>query len=172
MESNTGTRDCLNQIYFSSSCRFFYLILIFASVTVCAWTLVHFGSFPDELWFIALEVVLTSAVLVEVGLRMFLQGIRNFFMSWTNLFDIVVIFFSLLAIAGAVLTTGVLGEVGGVSGQALVIFYCSAQYLRLALFLKNRMQTHVQDLQILPHYQDDIALTPRKSNLSSFANDD
>mmetsp|Transcript_8929 Transcript_8929/g.17257 ORF Transcript_8929/g.17257 Transcript_8929/m.17257 type:complete len:161 (+) Transcript_8929:2769-3251(+) len=159
MEShNSGLKECLNHIYFSSGCRFFYLILILASVAVCAWTLVHFGSFPDEGWFIVLEITLTLAVIVEVALRIYLQGTRTFLMNWTNLFDLAVLFCFVIAIIGAVITKGVLGEVGGLSGQALLVFYCSVQYLRLALFLKNRTFTHVEDLEILPRYSQRMSL--------------
>lgn len=167
---NSRFRDSLNQIYFSSSCRCFYLALIIASVTVCVWTLIDFGKFPDNAWFIGLEAVLTVAVLTEVVMRMYLQGTRTFLMNWMNLFDLAVIVFSFLALLGALI--GVLGDVGGLSGQGLVIFYCCVQYLRLALFLKNRSQTNVQDIEILTGYQNIALTSPKKAHLGSFSSED
>jgi hypothetical protein len=165
-------RACLNQVYFSATCRGFYLVLILASVTVCAWTLAHFGTFPDELWFVALEATLSGAVIAEVCLRLYLQGCQTFIINWSNLFDIGVIVCSVIAVAVALISNGLVGEVEGLSGQALLVFYCSVQYLRLALFLKSRyQQTHVPEVVLMPEVSARSDIYHKHPPVDSFSSD-
>jgi hypothetical protein len=165
-------RACLNQVYFSASCKGFYLVLILASVTVCAWTLVHFGTFPDDLWFVALEIVLSIAVIAEVSIRLYLQGCRTFMGNWSNLLDLAVIICSVIAVTVALMSTGLTGEVEGLSGQALLVFYCSGQYLRLGLFLKSRyQQSHVPEIELIPELSGRSVNYHRSPAMDSLSSD-
>jgi hypothetical protein len=146
-------------------------LLILASIVVCVWTLLNFGSFPDEVWFVVLEGILFVAVLADVSLRIYLQGFGSFLLNWMNLFDLAVIVLSVIAVVAALASDGFFGEVEGLSGQILLVLYCGVQYLRLALFLKNQSQTKVQDLEILG-YQDTNSFNRRKAHLASFSSDD
>mmetsp|Transcript_7373 Transcript_7373/g.13712 ORF Transcript_7373/g.13712 Transcript_7373/m.13712 type:complete len:178 (-) Transcript_7373:28-561(-) len=144
----------LNHVYFSDSCGAFYALMIIFSALTISWTVINFGEFPKELWFLCLEIGLSLIVISEVFLRYVIQGYSTFTSNTGNLFDMCVVLLSVFSLYIALLSTGLIGDIEGLSADVLLIFHFSAQYLRLALFLKNKSQASVPEV-MMPYTESD-----------------
>jgi hypothetical protein len=122
--------------------------MILLSALTITWTVLNFGSFPRDLWFLALEIALSLIVISEVLLRCVIQGYTTFTSNSGNLFDLCVVLLSLFSLYVAILSTGLLGDIEGLSADVLLIFHFSGQYLRLALFLKNKSHASVPEVRL------------------------
>ena len=137
----------MSRLYFSPYCRVFYVFIILMNLVCIVWTLWKFGTFPDELWFLALEILLSALVTLEVCWRICIQGPLAFFVSVANLFDVVVT-------AACVVDLGLAAAdivifFGGLSGEILLIFRSAVQYLRLILFVKNQRNAQKNLLEMI-----------------------
>jgi len=135
----------MGRLYYSPYCRVFYALLLLLNLACIVWTLVQFGEFPNEPWFLALEVLLAVLVCVEVGWRMCLQGLRAFIKAAWNLCDVVAVVGCLVALGVATLQRLMLA---GLPGEAVLICRTLFQYLRLLYFIKDqhKAQTALQML--------------------------
>lgn len=143
--------DCvhsLSHIYFSETCGVFYILMILLSAITIGWTVANFGEFPRDSWFLALEICLSFIVISEVLLRYTIQGYSTFTSNSSNLFDLCVVLLSMFSLYIAILSTGFLGDIEGLSADVLMIFHFSAQYLRLAMFLKNKTNSTINPIRL------------------------
>lgn len=125
----------MGRLYYSPYCRIFYALLLLLNLACIIWTLVQFGEYPKEPWFIALEALLGLLVCVEVGWRVCLQGLRAFVKGVWSLCDVIVVVGCLVALGVATLQSVVLV---GLFAEALLIFRTLFQYLRLLYFIKDQ----------------------------------
>lgn len=137
----------MSRLYFSAYCRAFYVILILMNLACIVWTLLQFGSFPDDLWFLAVEAVLSGLVVLEVGWRLGLQGPVAFCTSLANLFDVAVTVACVVDLGLAAADMVLFLE--GLSGEVLLIFRSLIQYLRLVIFIKNQRKARDNLLQMI-----------------------
>lgn len=125
----------MGRLYISPYCRVFYALLLVVNLACVIWTLVEFGEFPKEPWFIALVVLLAVLVCVEVIWRMCLQGLRGFVKAGWNLCDMAAGAGGLVALGCATLQGSV---IAGLAGEAVLIFRTVFQYLRLVYFIRDQ----------------------------------
>ena len=137
----------MNRIYYSVYFRGFYLMLILVNLACIVWTLVKFGTFPDEVWFIVLEGCLAVMVAVEVGWRMCVQGAGKFWCSLGNVADVMVSGACVVALGFAVEDAAVFIE--GFSSEVVLFVRSALQYLRLILFIKSQRKAQDTLLQMI-----------------------
>ena len=134
----------MGRLYCSPYCRLFYALLLVLNVACIVWTVVCFGEFPEELWFIALEGALGLLVSVEVGWRVCLQGLCAFVTALWNMCDVLVAAGCLAALGFATFQSAF---IAGLAGEAGLVLRTVLQYIRLVVFIRE--QHKAQDLQML-----------------------
>jgi hypothetical protein len=134
----------MGRLYRSPYCRLFYGLLFLLNIACIVWTVVHFGEYPEELGFMALEAALAVLVSVEVGWRLCLQGLRAFVTALWNLCDVVVAAGCLAALGCATFRSVF---IAGLAGEAVLVLRTVLQYLRLVIFIRE--QHKAPDLQML-----------------------
>ncbi|KAF0736154.1 hypothetical protein AaE_009014, partial [Aphanomyces astaci] len=126
-----------SRLYFSAFYRTVYLIMIASSVACVAWTVANHWRTPTSEVFISLEILLCCMLVVEVVIRM-LALKRKFWKRWTNLFDVAASVLSIVSVALYFHQEGVMEELEEVAADFMMMFRNANQYMRLAVFLKNR----------------------------------
>merc|ERR1712137_455212 len=92
---------------------------------------------PSSVVFISLEIIVSALLVFEVLLRM--MAFKNrFWHKWGNFFDLVALVMSLVSVAMYFGEEGVLGELEEVAADSVLALRNTVQYVRLAIFLKNR----------------------------------
>lgn len=125
----------MGRLYNSYYFRLFYALLLALNLACIVWTVLQFGEFPEEYWFIALEAALALLVMVEVGWRLCLQGLRAFMTALWNLCDVTVAVVCMVALAFA---TAQSAFIAGLIGEAVLIFRTVFQYMRLVLYARDQ----------------------------------
>uniref|UniRef100_A0AAV1VLN2 Ion transport domain-containing protein n=1 Tax=Peronospora matthiolae TaxID=2874970 RepID=A0AAV1VLN2_9STRA len=126
-----------SRLYFSSFYRAVYFSMIASSLVCVVWTGVNGWKIPSSVVFISLEIIVSTLLVCEVLLRM-MAFKRRFWHKWCNIFDIVALVMSLVSVAMYFNEEGVLGELEEVAADSVLALRNAVQYLRLAIFLKNR----------------------------------
>ncbi|ETW06918.1 hypothetical protein, variant [Aphanomyces invadans] len=126
-----------SRLYFSAFYRTVYLIMIASSVACVAWTVANHWRTPTSDVFISLEILLCCMLVVEVVIRM-LALKRKFWTRWTNLFDVTATVLSIVSIALYFQQQGVVEELEEIAADFMMMLRNANQYMRLAVFLKNR----------------------------------
>lgn len=139
----------MNRLYFSKYTKIFYVTLMVLCLLSIVWSLIHAGKFPNETWYIVLEVALSFMILCEVLLRIYLQGCTMFWRSYSNIFDIVVTILSIFAIVMALSYKELMEDVEGIAAQVVMAIRLTVQYLRLILLIKNQKKAQVEVLQMI-----------------------
>lgn len=139
----------MNRLYFSKYTKIFYVILMILCFLSILWSVIHVGKFPNEPWYIALEVTLSVLVLCEVLLRVYLQGCTLFWRAYSNIFDVLVMVLSIFAIVMALSYDQLLEDVEGIAAQVVMAIRLIVQYLRLILLIKNQRKAQVEVLQMI-----------------------
>ncbi|KAG6977186.1 hypothetical protein JG688_00000624 [Phytophthora aleatoria] len=140
--SQIGCKEYLitvsSRLYFSSFYRLVYFFMIASSVVCVAWTGMNNWKIPSSVVFISLEITVSALLVFEVLLRM-MAFKRRFWHKWCNIFDIVALVMSLVSVAMYFNEgEGVLGELEEVAADSVLALRNAVQYVRLAIFLKNR----------------------------------
>jgi hypothetical protein len=139
----------MNRLYFSKYTKIFYVILMILCLLSILWSVIHAGKFPNQAWYIALEVTLSVLVLCEVLLRVYLQGCTLFWRAYSNIFDVLVMVLSIFAIVMALSYDQLLEDVEGIAAQVVMAIRLIVQYLRLILLIKNQRKAQVEVLQMI-----------------------
>ncbi|CAK4208924.1 hypothetical protein LEN26_001590 [Aphanomyces euteiches] len=126
-----------SRLYFSAFYRTVYLLMIASSIACVAWTILNHWRTPTSKLFISLEILLCSMLVVEVLIRM-LALKRKFWTRWSNLFDVAATILSIVSVALYFQQEGVVEELEEVAADFIMMFRNANQYMRLAVFLKNR----------------------------------
>ncbi|CEG36072.1 wsc domain-containing protein [Plasmopara halstedii] len=126
-----------SRLYFSHFYRLVYSFMIAFSVVCVAWTSINHWKIPSSMMFISLEITVSTLLVLEVLLRM-MAFKKRFWQKWCNIFDIVALVMSLVSVAMYFNEEGVLGELEAVAADSVLALRNAVQYVRLALFLKNR----------------------------------
>ncbi|KAG2772501.1 hypothetical protein JG687_00000479 [Phytophthora cactorum] len=140
--SHIGCKEYLmtvsSRLYFSSFYRLVYFFMIASSVVCVAWTGMNNWKIPSSVVFISLEITVSALLVFEVLLRM-MAFKRRFWHKWCNIFDIVALVMSLVSVVMYFNEgEGVLGELEEVAADSVLALRNAVQYVRLAIFLKNR----------------------------------
>lgn len=128
-----------SQLYFSSCYRLVYFFMVASSLVCVVWTGLNNWRIPSSLVFISLEITVSALLVFEVFLRM-MAFKRRFWHKWCNIFDIVALVMSLVSVAMYFNEEGVLGELEEVATDSVLALRNAVQYVRLAIFLKNRSE--------------------------------
>ncbi|DBA02940.1 TPA: hypothetical protein N0F65_005967 [Lagenidium giganteum] len=162
-----------SRLYFSNFYRTIYIFNVMASIFCMAWVSAlpghcrkwfesvriviaeHFviradGELfdsPSSVTFIALEIVVSGLLVLEVLLRI-VAFKKRFWSRWSNVFDIVALVMSLMSVALYFNEEGVLGELEEVASDGILALRNSIQYFRLAVFLKNRNEKVGENIDI------------------------
>ncbi|KAE8910859.1 hypothetical protein PF005_g16644 [Phytophthora fragariae] len=139
--SHIGCKEYLmtvsSRLYFSSFYRLVYFFMIASSLVCVVWTGMNNWRIPSSVVFISLEILVSALLVFEVLLRM-MAFKRRFWHKWCNIFDIVALVMSLVSVAMYFNEEGVLGELEEVATDSVLALRNAVQYVRLAIFLKNR----------------------------------
>ncbi|KAK1948081.1 hypothetical protein P3T76_000371 [Phytophthora citrophthora] len=139
--SHIGCKEYLmtvsSRLYFSSFYRLVYFFMIASSLVCVVWTGMNDWRIPSSVVFISLEITVSALLVFEVLLRM-MAFKRRFWHKWCNIFDIVALVMSLVSVAMYFNEEGVLGELEEVAADSVLALRNAVQYVRLAIFLKNR----------------------------------
>lgn len=139
----------LSRIYFSKACRSFYVALIVLCLVLVTWTLVNFGHFPEEGWFLGLEVFVSGMIIGEVVGRLVMQGLGKFCRSWLNVFDAIVASLSIIVLLEVLNSLTLAADIEGLLGEVWLAIRTVLQYLRLVVFIKNQKKAQVLALQVI-----------------------
>ena len=139
----------LSRIYFSKACRLFYVALVVLCLILVTWTLVNFGHFPEEKWFVVLEVFISCMIIGEVVGRIVMQGVHKFCSSWLNVFDAVVGLLSIVVLLEVINSLTFTADIEGLAGEVWLAIRTILQYLRLVVFIKNQQKAQVLALQVI-----------------------
>ncbi|CAH0477229.1 unnamed protein product [Peronospora belbahrii] len=126
-----------SRLYFSNVYRIVYFFMIASSLVCVTWTGINGWKIPSSVVFITLEIIVSSLLVFEVLLRM-MAFKRRFWRKWCNIFDVVALVMSLVSVAIYFNEEGVLGELEEVAADSVLALRNAVQYVRLAIFLKNR----------------------------------
>ncbi|KAG9403445.1 hypothetical protein AC1031_006085 [Aphanomyces cochlioides] len=126
-----------SRLYFSAFYRTVYLLMIVSSIACVASTILNHWRTPTSKLFISLEILICSMLVVEVLIRM-LALKRKFWTRWSNLFDVAATILSIVSVALYFQQEGVVEELEEVAADFMMMFRNANQYMRLAVFLKNR----------------------------------
>ncbi|CAI5712766.1 unnamed protein product [Hyaloperonospora brassicae] len=126
-----------SRLYFSSFYRVVYCSMIASSLVCVVWTGLNEWKIPSSVVFISLEIIVSTLLVCEVLLRM-MAFKKRFWHKWCNIFDVVALVMSLVSVAMYFNEEGVLGELEEVAADSVLALRNAVQYLRLAIFLKNR----------------------------------
>ncbi|KAG6609229.1 wsc domain-containing protein [Phytophthora cinnamomi] len=139
--SHIGCKEYLmtvaSRLYFSSFYRLVYFFMIASSLVCVVWTGMNNWRIPSSVVFISLEITVSALLVFEVLLRM-MAFKRRFWHKWCNIFDMVALVMSLVSVAMYFNEEGVLGELEEVATDSVLALRNAVQYVRLAIFLKNR----------------------------------
>ncbi|KAL3673363.1 hypothetical protein V7S43_001079 [Phytophthora oleae] len=139
--SHIGCKEYLmtvsSRLYFSSFYRLVYFFMIASSLVCVVWTGMNDWRIPSSVVFISLEITVSALLVFEVLLRM-MAFKRRFWHKWCNILDIVALVMSLVSVAMYFNEEGVLGELEEVATDSVLALRNAVQYVRLAIFLKNR----------------------------------
>ncbi|EGZ28391.1 hypothetical protein PHYSODRAFT_474346 [Phytophthora sojae] len=139
--SHIGCKEYLmtvsSRLYFSSFYRLVYFFMIASSLVCVVWTGMNNWKIPSSVVFISLEIIVSALLVFEVLLRM-MAFKRRFWHKWCNIFDLVALVMSLVSVAMYFNEEGVLGELEEVAADSVLALRNAVQYVRLAIFLKNR----------------------------------
>ncbi|TYZ58510.1 hypothetical protein PybrP1_011610 [[Pythium] brassicae (nom. inval.)] len=150
------------RVYFSGFYRLIYFFTVVSSLVCVVWTGVNHWRIPSSLLFISLEIT-------------------RFWTKWCNIFDVVALVLSLVSVAMYFNEEGVLGELEEVAADSVLALRNAVQYIRLAIFLKNRTEKsrlHDSDIDIdfetLASHPDDEreAILNAESGVGSDSDDD
>ncbi|KAF1313502.1 hypothetical protein FI667_g17281, partial [Globisporangium splendens] len=157
------------RLYFSSFYRLIYFFTVVSSIACVVWVRVasvvvfyermNLRELPSSVLFISLEITVSALLVFEVLLRM-MAFKRRFWTKWCNIFDVVALVMSLVSVAMYFNEEGVLGELEEVAADSILALRNAVQYIRLAIFLKNRTEkisTHDSDIdfETLSAHPDD-----------------
>lgn len=139
----------LSRVYFSKACRGFYVALIVLCLVLVAWTLLNLGRFPEDGWFLGLEVFVSGMIIGEVAGRLVMQGIQKFCRSWLNVFDVIVASLSIVVLLEVLNSLTLTADIEGLVGEIWLAVRTVLQYLRLVVFIKNQKKAQVLALQVI-----------------------
>ncbi|KUF75772.1 hypothetical protein AM587_10015900 [Phytophthora nicotianae] len=130
--SHIGCKEYLmtvsSRLYFSSFYRLVYFFMIASSVVCVAWT-----GMNNWKMYVLLTVKRWN------GQQIINECIDRFWHKWCNVFDVVALVMSLVSVAMYFNEgEGVLGELEEVAADSVLALRNAVQYVRLAIFLKNR----------------------------------
>ncbi|TMW68841.1 hypothetical protein Poli38472_006309 [Pythium oligandrum] len=128
-----------SRLYFSNFYRLIYFFTVVASLVCVVWTGLNDWKIPNSVVFISLEIAVSALLVFEVALRMMAFRTR-FWSKWSNIFDLVALTMSLVSVAMYFNEEGVIGELEEVATDTLLALRNALQYVRLAIFLKNRSE--------------------------------
>ncbi|OWZ20354.1 WSC domain-containing hypothetical protein [Phytophthora megakarya] len=153
-----------SRLYFSSFYRLVYFFMIVSSLVCVVWTGMNDWKIPSSVLFISLEITVSALLVFEVFLRMMAYK-KRFWHKWCNIFDIVALVMSLVSVAMYFNEEGVLGELEEVATDSVLMLRNAVQYVRLAIFLKNRPHqpaTIVKDIDF-----EEMAVDERETMLNA-----
>uniref|UniRef100_K3WPR1 Ion transport domain-containing protein n=1 Tax=Globisporangium ultimum (strain ATCC 200006 / CBS 805.95 / DAOM BR144) TaxID=431595 RepID=K3WPR1_GLOUD len=147
------------RLYFSSFYRLIYFFTVVSSILCVVWTGLNRWRIPSSVLFISLEITVSTLLVFEVLLRM-MAFKRRFWTKWCNIFDVIALVMSLVSVVMYFNEEGVLGELEEVAADSILALRNAVQYIRLAIFLKNRTEkisTHDSDIdfETLSAHPDD-----------------
>mmetsp|Transcript_8331 Transcript_8331/g.15455 ORF Transcript_8331/g.15455 Transcript_8331/m.15455 type:complete len:235 (-) Transcript_8331:244-948(-) len=165
----------VKRLYYTDGCAYVYLILIAVNVGLICWTLALPGGYDGGVFFLIMQGLLNVVLVVEVWVR-YITSPDNFWIEWSNIFDIIVM---ILAIATHFLYIIAPTDYETAEDSAVLmrIIRDGFQFLRLGVFLKNRRNSepyHMVDFNdlddigaVVPvRFQDDPLLKEQCDEMS------
>ncbi|CAG9333271.1 unnamed protein product [Blepharisma stoltei] len=144
---------CMNRAYFSKYTRVGYIIVIILCAIGIVWTLLSHGQFPDNMWFWLLEGLVTVLIAFEVCVRMYIQNCHAYWKSLSNIFDLIVVIVCIVAISIGLWDSDIDEDIGGITGEVLMILRTILQFLRVIVFLKNQQKAQLTALKMIDFSQ-------------------
>lgn len=142
-------KESLTRFYFSPLIKIFYLILITMSISTLIYGLIDLARSINSVWLMSVEIFISICVVADVVARVIMQGTSNFFMSCTNMFDVVV---SVISIAFIVVTSvrfREVEEIESIAGIAFLVIRNVAQLIRILFFIKSQRKTRLNSVKLI-----------------------
>ena len=137
---------CLQQIYYSEKCSWFYIGLLILSFGLVMVTIFDGFTVADSPLFIVLEFILNLLIGIDFICRIKLVGCQKYVrdptsnkIRWWNIFDALVVTF-----CNAVFALSLFSKSGAIKGfeeageEALIVMWCIWQTLRMILIAKKQ----------------------------------
>jgi len=135
-----------NRFLFSRAYSISYLVIILLNVALIAWILYDIGirqdfSTPSHWLFLSVEIIVNLAFLFEISLRLVSLKLR-YFSSVSNLFDVVVLLFSLLSILVYFTSSVYFSNINDIISIILLILRYGIQLVRLYRLIQNQRKAY------------------------------
>ena len=137
-QQSSELSNCLTRLYFSRGTCFFYAGLLLLSIGSLIYVVVNIGTFPSKVWFIVLEVVLCTATLLELVMRVLLAGVKEFYRKYMNLVDLAATVLSIVLVSLAFWMSGLAGDLEGLFGILALICRNAILVARIVLLYQRR----------------------------------
>lgn len=157
LSTRSTCKENLTRIYFSPLIKIYYILLIMMSLSTLIYGLIDLARSINSVWLMSVEIFISICVVADVVARVIMQGTASFFMSCTNMFDIVV---SVISIAFIIVTSvrfREVEEIESIAGIAFLVIRNVAQLIRILFFIKNQRKTRLNSVKLL-----DLSTTPSK----------
>ena len=157
LSTRSTCKENLTRIYFSPLIKIYYVLLIILSLSTLIYGLIDLARSINSVWLMSVEIFISICVVADVVARVIMQGTASFFMSCTNMFDIVV---SVISIAFIVVTSvkyREVEEIESIAGITFLVIRNVAQLIRILFFIKTQRKTRLNSVRLL-----DLSTTPSK----------
>jgi hypothetical protein len=159
LSTRSTCKENLTRFYFSPLIKIFYLILIILSISTLIYGLIDLARSINSIWLMSVEIFISICVVADVLARVIMQGTASFFMSCTNMFDVVV---SVISIAFIVVTSvrfKEVEEIESIAGIAFLVIRNVAQLIRILFFIKTQRKARLNSVKLI-----DLPTTPNNSS--------
>ncbi|CAG9309990.1 unnamed protein product [Blepharisma stoltei] len=148
LTKSSKCRSFINRFYFSKAARIFFAIQILLCLFSMIWVLAHIGSFPEEIWFITLEVIIGSTIISEVMIRMYLLGFKKFFIGCNNICDITLSLICVTEIIIAFTSRSLLDDIEGAIGIMILILRNIVIIWRVFMVINRQRRTRINSVHL------------------------
>jgi len=151
------------------------------------WTVKDVKNYPNEWWFVLLEIIITAIIIAEVTIRLMAFGTRKYFRSLANAFDFIVA--SLCAISLFLLLVigpSFIEDVDTLISTSFLILRNVLQFLRLLFIIRHQREnlkqmqskidfSHLDNPEPFAQLEEDsdadnVPDTPEEKNIAYYQN--
>eukprot|EP01120_Amphizonella_sp_Union-15-10_P010489 TRINITY_DN4203_c0_g1_i1.p1 TRINITY_DN4203_c0_g1~~TRINITY_DN4203_c0_g1_i1.p1 ORF type:complete len:210 (-),score=20.02 TRINITY_DN4203_c0_g1_i1:221-850(-) len=135
------TSDCANRFLFSNPYTFLLFLMIFLNLALLIWELLILiknqgGSYPKNYIFMTIEILVNVTLLIDIIIRIAAQQ-KKYCKSPANIFDIIVLFFSVGSLVIYLEGTKIVSKIEDVAAAVLLSLRYVIVLTRVILILRN-----------------------------------
>jgi len=124
-----------------------FTIMLIGNIFIIVWTVKDIKNYPNEWWFILLEIIITAIIIAEVTIRLMAFGTRKYFRSIANAFDFIVACLCAISLfLLLVLGPSFVEDLDTLISTSFLILRNVLQFLRL-LFIIRHQRENLKQMQ-------------------------